>query len=337
MGPVVEGAGERRPEPGDVRATVDRVDVVREREDVLGVGVVVLQGDLDGGRALASFDVDRAVVEGFLVPVQVPHERLEAALEVEGPLTIDPLVDERDPDALREVGGLPESLRDELERVLRGLEHLGIGPELGSGASPVALRPDLRDRPLRLAANVFLGPDAPVAGRFDPQELRQGVDDADADAVQPAGHLVAAAAELAACVEDRVDDLERVLAGRVLPDRDAATVVDDLDHVVGVDRHLDRRRVAGHRLVDRVVDHLPDEMMETSFVGRADVHAGAPADGFEALEDLDARRGVVTRHGALALAPGAVAVGAVLAVRRDDRCAIDGLRLGHPGPPTSRS
>ena len=43
--------------------------------------------------------------------------------------------------------------------------------------------------------------------------------------MQAAGDLVAAAAELAAGVEDRVDDLERVLAGRVLADRDAAAVV----------------------------------------------------------------------------------------------------------------
>ena len=53
-----------------------------------------------------------------------------------------------------------------------------------------------------------------VAGRFDAQPLGQGVHDAHADAVQAAGDLVAAAAELAAGVEDRVHDLERVLAGR---------------------------------------------------------------------------------------------------------------------------
>ena len=58
------------------RAAVDGVDVVREREDVLGVRVVVLERDLDRGRALAALDVDRAAVEGLLVPVQVPDERL---------------------------------------------------------------------------------------------------------------------------------------------------------------------------------------------------------------------------------------------------------------------
>ena len=59
MGPVVERAGQRGAEPGDVRPAVRGVDVVGERQDVLGVGVVVLEGDLDGGRALAAVDVDR--------------------------------------------------------------------------------------------------------------------------------------------------------------------------------------------------------------------------------------------------------------------------------------
>ena len=99
---------------------------------------------------------------------------------------------------------------------------------------PVALRADLLDRRRRLAARVLLGPDAAVAGRLDPHPLGQGVDDAHADAVEAAGDLVAAAAELAAGVEHRVDDLERVLARRVLADRHAAAVVDDLDHAVRV-------------------------------------------------------------------------------------------------------
>ena len=91
-------------------AAVDRVDVVGEREHVLGVGVVVLERDLDGGAALAALDVDRARVEDLLVPVEVADERLEAALEVEGPLAIVALVDERDPDALGQVGRLAEAL-----------------------------------------------------------------------------------------------------------------------------------------------------------------------------------------------------------------------------------
>ena len=107
--------------------------------------------------------------------------------------------------------------------------------------------------------------------------------------MQAAGDLVAAAvAELAAGVEDGEHDLERRLAlllHRV--DGDAAAVVDDGDRVVGVDRHVDARAVAGERLVDGVVDDLVDEVVQAAHAGRADVHAGPLADGLEALEDGD--------------------------------------------------
>jgi hypothetical protein len=108
--PIVQRARQRRPEPRDVGPAVDRVDVVRECEDVLGVRVVVLEGDFDGGRSLPLLAVDRAGVEDLLVPVQMPHERDEAALEVERPLSIDPLVEQGDPDALREVRRLSQPL-----------------------------------------------------------------------------------------------------------------------------------------------------------------------------------------------------------------------------------
>jgi hypothetical protein len=47
--------------------------------------------------------------------------------------------------------------------------------------------------------------------------------------------------------------------------------------------------MAGHRLVDRVVDHLVDEMVQTPARRGADVHPGAEPNVFDALEDLDIR------------------------------------------------
>ena len=46
----------------------------------------------------------------------------------------------------------------------------------------------------------------------------------------------------------------------------------------------------GHRLVDRVVDDFVDEVVEAARPGVADEHAGALADGLQALEDLDVLR-----------------------------------------------
>ena len=52
-------------------------------------------------------------------------------------------------------------------------------------------------------------------------------------------------------------------------------------------RQLDVGRVTGHRLVDRVVDDLLDQVMQAADVGRADVHAGPLANRLEPLQDLD--------------------------------------------------
>src|SRR5205823_12473266 len=107
--------------------------------------------DLDSGRALPALDVDRPRVQRFLVPVQMPDERLQAAFEVERALAIRALVDEGDPDALGQVGRFPKPLRDRLERVFGGLEHLRIRPKDRARATPVTLPSDLLHGALGLA------------------------------------------------------------------------------------------------------------------------------------------------------------------------------------------
>src|SRR6185436_2735681 len=85
------------------------------------------------------------------------------------------------------------------------------------------------------------------------------------------------------------------------------TVVPDLDRAVGAQGHVDVVAVAGERLVDGVVDDLPEAVHEAAGVGRPDVHAGPLADGFEPLEDGEVTRGVVRR------APGPLAPRAAVA------------------------
>ena len=106
--------------------------------------------------------------------------------------------------------------------------------------------------------------------------------------MEAAGDLVAAAAELAAGVEDGHDHLEGGLAHLgVLGHGDAAAVVLDGERAVGVDGHLDVGAEAGKGLVDGVVDDLVDQMMIAALGRVADVHGRAHAHGLEPLEDLD--------------------------------------------------
>ena len=130
------------------------------------------------------------------------------------------------------------------------------------------------------------------------------VDDADADAVQTARHLVARAAELAAGVQHGEHHLDGALAlvraARVGVDGDATAVVVDPAATVGLQRDVDAGAVPGHRLVDRVVDHLPDQVVQSGETGGPDVHAGALAHGIEPFEDLDVLRVVVSGRSAAA-------------------------------------
>src|SRR5262245_23539946 len=70
-------------------------------------------------------------------------------------------------------------------------------------------------------------------------------------------------------------------------DRDPTAVVTNLDAAVLKDLHVDFRRVSSHRLVNGVVDYLPDEVVQTTFSGGADIHARTFADGLQTFENGD--------------------------------------------------
>ncbi len=64
-------------------------------------------------------------------------------------------------------------------------------------------------------------------------------------------------------------------------------VIADLHTTVFQEADIDLGREAGHGLVDRVVDDLPDQMVQASLTGRADIHTRSFADRLEPFEDFD--------------------------------------------------
>ena len=125
----------------------------------------------------------------------------------------------------------------------------------------------------------------PLAGDLDLAPFGKKVDHGDAHAVETAGGLVGTLLKLAAKLQHRHHafkrgDLTVHLLGelRMAVGRDAAAIVLDGHAAIDVDRDADVLRKAGHAFVDRIVDHLVDEMMETAGGVVADVHAEAFAD-----------------------------------------------------------
>ena len=148
------------------------------------------------------------------------------------------------------------------------------------------------------ALGVLLAMALAVAVDLEQQSLGQGVDDAHADAVEAAGNLVAVTTELAAGVEHGEHHLGRALAlvatGRIRVDGNAAPVVLDPTAAVGEQGDDDAIGEPRHRLVDGVVDDLPDQVMEAGQPGRPDVHPWALAHRVETFEHLDVLGAVVS-------------------------------------------
>ena len=157
---------------------------------------------------------------------------------------------------------------------------LGAAPLAGTGLAKLGYGQALR---IVLLIGVAIPPD------FDAEFLAQRIHARNADPVQTAGDLVVRSVKLAAGMELRQHDLDgwHAFACRQhhVVDRDATAVVRDRDRVVDVDRYFDALRVAGQRLVNRIIDDLVDEVMQTLLASRANVHCRTKPNSLEALED----------------------------------------------------
>ena len=300
VGVGLEGPRQRAAEARHVGAALDGVDVVDVRVDVLVEAGVVLQGQLHHHVVAFPRGEDGFLDERFPGGVQVLDELDQAALRVEllaQGLTVVarlPLVGERDADAPVEVGQFPQTGGQGLEAVLGLGEDGVVGQEVHDGAGLPGFPDDLGGS-LGHAAMVFLAPDLALPVHGGHQLGGQGVDAGDADAVQTAGDLVGVLVEFAPRVQDGHDHLQGGLAFLGVHFRgDAPAVVAYGDAVVRVDDHPDGIAMAGQGLVDGVVDHLVDQVVQALDGNVADVHGRALAHGFQALEDLDVGGGVFT-------------------------------------------
>jgi hypothetical protein len=238
----------------------------------------------------SGLDVENLVTyQGALATHAKRDEQLRTLGALVGKLDLDARIEERQ---------LTQALGQNVVVKLGVGEYRRARMEADGRAAPARRADDLQ-RILRLAELVFLAMLVAVAIDRQRQMIRQRVDDRHADAVQPAGNLVAVVVEFAAGVEHRHHDF-----GRRAPffgldaDRDAAPVVDHADRAVAVDRHLDVIAESGQRLVDRVVDDFENHVMQTgSIIGVADVHARPLANGLESLQDLDFTGIVLIGHG----------------------------------------
>ncbi len=276
-----------------MRAAVHRVDRVREGENIFGIAVVVLNRDFHVHLLALAFHVDGRVVQDAFAAIQVLDEFGDAAGESELGFFIRALVLERDFQALVQESQFAQALRKRVVAVGDSVEdrRIGVEGDLRAGFFRFAGSLQLR---CGHALLVRLFPDFAFAPDLQVQPVGKRVDHRNADAVQAAGNFVGIAIEFSAGVQHGHHNFGcGLFFCRVHVHGNAAAVVNHGDAVVVMHQHVDLVAVAGHRFVHGVVGNFPDEMMQSHFTGRADVHRGAFADGFDAAENFDRGRVVL--------------------------------------------
>ena len=276
-----------------MRAAFGRADVVDVGVDVLGELAGVLHGDFQADALVLAGDVDDVFVGRLAGAVEVLDELEDAALVVERFAVAGALVAEDDLHAAVEERQLLQAAVEDVVLELGVGEDLRVGLEGGLGADAVGAA-DAADVAGRHAALVLLLIDVALAADLDLAPFGEEVDHGDAHAVQTAGGLIGALFELAAELQHGHHALERGEAQvGMLLDGDAAAVVLDRDRAVVVDRDRDLGGVAGHRLVDRVVDHFVDQVVQAADGGVGDVHARPLADVLQVAQVFEVLGAVV--------------------------------------------
>ena len=207
LGKLVDGAGESAAEAREVGAAVGIMNSVGVTEDLVVVGVVVLENDLavdlDGfvvELELGFFgDANRCRVKRGFALIELLHEFRDAVLvEIDFGLGVGgTLVGENDFETGVKEGEFAEALGDAGEDEDGGLlEDLGIGFESNVGAV-VPRFPDDGEFFHGLAALELHVVNLAVAGNLYLEPFGDGVDALGADTVSAAGELVAALAVFA--------------------------------------------------------------------------------------------------------------------------------------------
>ncbi|MCY1394010.1 hypothetical protein D9M71_89230 [compost metagenome] len=300
---VVQVAGEGGAEAGQVGAAVALRNVVGEAEDVLVEAVVPLQGDLHANAVFLALHVEMEdLVHRRLVGVQVFDEGAQAALVLEQLFLAGTLVLQHDAHAGVQEGQLADALGEDVPAEMNVVEGFRgrLEVNFGAGAIGIAHR---TQRELWNTVVIELFPDLAFAANGQAQLVGEGVHYRDTHAMQAAGDLVAVVIELTAGVQHGHDDFRRRNPFFLVDiHRNAAAVVAYGDRLIGVNGDADFAAETRQRLVDGVVHHLEDHVVQTGTVVRvADVHARTLAYRVQSLQHLDAGRvvRVVLAHSSL--------------------------------------
>ena len=287
---MIDRAGEGSAEAAAVRAAIGIRNGIRVAEELLVVGVRVVEADLDHDLVARAFNHDRLRVNDGFVLDQAANELFDAlgVNDLERLGIIESLVEEGERQRGVDVGQVVEAGDDALGFELDGLlENFRVRHE-GDQRAGLLFGFHLGDDMEALLGDAALERhrmDIAIAGNLDFEPFGNGIHALGSHAVGAAGVFVISLAVFAARVEAGEDEFHAGNAFLFVDvDWNAAAVVADGDRAIRVDGHIDVGAMAGEKFVHRVVKHLADAVVESALIGAADIHAGLFANGLEALE-----------------------------------------------------
>ena len=177
-----------------------------------------------------------------------------------------------------------------VEFIHGGVEDGVVGLE-GDLRATVVTFADHFHRVKRFAVLVFLHEVLAFAENLCREVLGEGVHAGDTDTVQTAGDLVGILVELTAGVQDGHDDLQcGAFLLRVHVGGDTTTVIKNAYRVAFQYLNFNVVTESGESLVDGVVHHLVDQMVQTTVADIADIHSGTFTHSLQAFQNLNITR-----------------------------------------------
>ena len=276
-------------ETGYVRTTFDSVDIIDVRVYVLIEVGIVDHSHLNRRTVFLGVEMDDLADKRRTRTIDVTNELREALLGVEHFLLAVTLcvhytlILEHDFDAGIEESEFAHSVRQNLPVVNRFGKDGIIGPELHERTC-FALLPvtdrllfgDCVHRSKRFAFCIILAVDSAVTIDLYVHRLRERVHAADADTVETTGHFVAILIKLTTGMEDGHNDFQRgLMLLRVHIDRNTTSVILDSNGVILVDMNGYLVTETGERLIDGVIHHFINKVVQTLERYIADIHRGA--------------------------------------------------------------
>ena len=271
--------------------TVGRRDIIDEADKSITIVIfLILKGDLYLDVIEIFIHIEYLISDRLDSTVQVVDIRLYPSFEEKSIGRARELIRKCHSDTLREVCLLTQTCTDSIIVEYYGREHRRIWPETGDSTVPSRLLSCISDLPIRYSSLIWLSIYLPIFMHPDLHLVWESIHYRGTDSVETTWDLVPAlrSSELTTSMEHRHDCLKRRLSRLWMDiDRDTTSIIFDRDRSIGVHIHEDMLRMSCHRLIDRVIDDLPDEMMETLFIGLTDIHSWSFSDGLESFENLD--------------------------------------------------